>query len=326
MAKKTSFSSTLLKAVFSWVMKYNLLIVAFFAIFFLRFPTLFEPLVNKQEAFLINYASGLLPAETKLAIWEALLVGLLKLGFIIFGVSFWSVRFILLIYILITVGLVIFLFRKYLGKKKIFLPTLALVTIFGLPSFGTNKINFLAYTPLALLVSIFLIQFSLRSNKLSKQILTALPFLLGLMMVVQNGFSNSFRYYQNFLGYSWAKVSNHTNADENYFNSFGTNVSQIYSLAFYIKNKTSANETIYVLGDQLSIYFLASRKAASSHLNWEDSTKRDLIVTDIVENKPKYLLKDRKIKETVELDRIINKFYNLSARENDIEIYVLKSV
>lgn len=71
-----------------------------------------------------------------------------------------------------------------------------------------------------------------------------------------------------------------------------------YKIAKYIKENTGENDTLFVLGDESIIYFLADRKAATKYFDWVYSCNKwgrilqigDSVLSELNKNKPKYIV------------------------------------
>lgn len=294
-------------------------------LFLLRFPSLFEPLLNDRETYLITYASGLLPKESFVSFLELPLVLFAKLAFSIFGTTFWSVKFLLLLYFSATVYLIYWFLEKFLDFRKLALTTFLFILIFGLPCSGSNQLNLsLLLPPLILSVFIFNNFHKFLSKKTSHYLLL-LPFIcIAFLFLTKTTAQIKLGYYPNFINYSFSNLRNDSTAEENYFAFFDGNINQSYSLAFFVKQKTTTNDFIFIVGKETSIYFLANRKAASVNILVSGKQRIDETLTDIETNKPTYILYNKEIGEFGKLDRLLNKSYNLSAQENNVKIYSFK--
>lgn len=323
MTKKTNhlFKSTVIS---KFVVENKIILLVLFVAFLLRFPSLFDPLLNDRETYLITYAANLLPKEASLPLMDLPLVAFSKIAFFLFGETLWSVKFLLLIYFLGSLFLITLSLKKFFVGKNLTLTGLLFALIFGLPFFGTNQVNLALYLPPVLICVLILIKRGLLESRFNNRLSLILPLLVGLVTFLAPHTSVSANYYQNFLEYSASRISHSSGADEKYFESFGNDVRQSYSLAFFVKRKTSAQDSIFIAGRQIAIYFLADRKVASKNVLLDQFKEVDELLTDIEIRKPVYILYDKKIGRLGELDRLLNKSYNLSAQENNVKIYVRK--
>ncbi len=307
------------------IIKNKIVLILLFCIFLLRFPTLFEPLLNDQETYIVTYAADWLLKEAELTLFNLPLVLFVKLAFVLFGEAFWSVKFLLLIYFSLGLLLIHQLLARTVPRHLAILTSFLFVLVLGLPYLGTNQLNSTLILPIFVLLVISLGErYKLPGSK-KKSYILLLPILSAIFLFFTS--YNSLitpSYYPNFIKYTFSKLSNDPKAEERYFASFGFEVKQSYSLAFFIKQKTSTSDTIFVVGKENAIYFLANRKSASKNILVSEKQNIDQTLTDIETTKPAYILYDKNLGQFGELDRLLNKSYNLFAQENDVKIYSRK--
>jgi hypothetical protein len=295
--------------------------------FLLRFPTLFEPLFNDHETYLLTIAADLLPGSTSLFVPDILLVTFGKIAFVLFGTTLWSVKFLLFLYFFFFLIVSHFLTNKIFGYNKSLVLTIVFVLILGSPYFGANQLNYSLFLPPAFLLCLFLFYKLHFKRQVFSKFLAPISFAICLILFfgLKNPFVSS-SYYFDFVLYSFDKVKSSSNADEKYFSSFDKNIKQSYSLAFFLEKKTSKEDSIFVVGKEVSIYFLSRRRAASNTVILKEPSSVDQALTDVVSNKPSYILYSSSETGFGELDRILTKFYNLAAQENNVKIYSRKVI
>ncbi len=325
MVKRNNYSAKI-NTISNVIIKNKIIIFCSIFLFLLRFPILFEPLMNNREAYLITYSSGLLPKEATLMFLDLPAVAFIKTAFLLFGKNIWSIKFLLSIYFIIGFLLAALILKRFFSEKYFTVTIFSFTLLFGLPYFGTNQINFSLYLPAIIIGLLLLIKQTRTFSKFNPQFLLVLPILAGLALMFLINSPLKPNYYPAFIAYSFANLTEGSTATEKYFESFGNDIQQSYSLAYFIKGKTSSKDYIFVAGNQSSIYFLAERRAASVKILSEQFNDVDEILTDIEVQKPAIILRDLNSRKLEELDRLLNKSYNLTAQENNVKIYFRKPI
>ncbi len=313
----------------SSIQKNQLILVLSLLNFALHFPSLFEPTLNNHETLIITVAKNLLPASSVVSLWDQISVWFARISFFVFGATFWSVKFSLLVYYLLA----LFLLNRFLVKafpKQSLLTACVLALVFGLPYFGTTQLTTLTLLlPAVVYAAFFSLKQVSRSTVLAvkKSILVLiLPVVVGLLLLLANREPKiHLSYYLDFAKYALAKIQGQVAAEENYFTSFGTDVAESYSLAYFVGSKSQVKDTIFVVGKQISIYFLANRKAAATITGEPTSSSADKTVTELANNYPKFILYDKTVGNFGELDSLLQKDYNFLAQTNNVKIYSKKT-
>ncbi len=133
-------------------------------------------------------------------------------------------------------------------------------------------------------------------------------------------------YYTNFVGFVSGSLS-----FEDYASSFDKKTPRNYALAGFLKEKTSAKDSLYLFSQQADIYFLSGLNPASRfitfyHVNNTPNGKEET-AQEIAAAKPKYILVDEPPPGSFpQLENILNRDYNLFAFQEDVRIYKISKL
>lgn len=157
---------------------------------------------------------------------------------------------ILKVFLLVITIVLVFIFRKRLGKTGFIVFIWTAISLFD--TFFSNR----PYTHylLVLLPSIALFVGFIFENK--KLLLITVPLLIVIFLIVDSNFNFYKRlgpYYGNFVAYLGGKDV------DKYQNFFDSNTSRGYHIADFVKSQLNPEENIFLWGDSAQIYVLSGK-------------------------------------------------------------------
>lgn len=163
-------------------------------------------------------------------------------------------------------------------------------------------------------------------NKEKKKIIYGL--LLSILLVFSFvryhfWFYPTISYYKNFIDFSIGVK------DKNqYFYYFGKNIPTLYRLAYQISKYSSENDSLFIWGNEPSLYPLSKRIpatpfTASYHI--KDLNYYDQTIGYLNRNRPSSILVDNKESKFLLLENILNEKYIKISSVDNYDLYIIKN-
>jgi hypothetical protein len=213
-----------------------------------------------------------------------------------------------------------FFAKKIINQKTAILSLWFSATIFGaLLSTRPYPHYLIQVLPPFSIVILIILQKNLIS--ISRYLLIFLILCLSLLFVKYKFYVYPvFSYYSNFYSYLMNRKSY-----INYQIYFNPNISTIYQVADYVKSTTSADENIFVWGDEPYIYALTDRLPVGRFTvayHRADFDQYDNVIQELKLQFPSHIVyKHQEGRPFEELDQFIEKYYSPATEIGDIIIY-----
>ncbi|MCL4382849.1 hypothetical protein M1545_03605 [Patescibacteria group bacterium] len=234
---------------------------------------------------------------------------------------FWIRNFPLLMRgAIVGIGVIIlFLTRKILSKRFIFVSLWLLFTLFAITLSERPYPHYLlqAFPALSILFGVLFLDRSI------EQSLSILPISLFFLVPFYFNYWKypTFLYYQRFLAFATQKIDRDT-----YLSSFGPNVTTDYEISNFVANSTRETDSVFVSDDSSVIYALSRRLppirfVADYHLN--DFMKEGELIKILSSKKPKLIIILPNSPNFEEIYPLLRTNYIQAQDIHDAEIWVL---
>lgn len=223
------------------------------------------------------------------------------------SISFWDKNLPLLIRAAIAFGGVVFL----LVKRRLFSREFIVICSWLFFSLFATTLSERPYPHYIIqaLPAVSVLLAILFTDKTKLQTYTIIPLTIAFMVPVYFKFwiYPTVSYYQRFAGYLLGSTTK-----DQYFTQFRNNINRNYQIARLVKSLTKEGESIFVWGDDASIYALSRRLppikyVADYHI--KDFSTSDEIISGLNQNRPQIIVYLTESSSFPELKSFIQKYY-----------------
>lgn len=216
---------------------------------------------------------------------------------------------------------VLYVFRKKLSKKFIFITAWLILTLFAVALSERPYPHYLlqSIAPISLLFSILI------TDKSLEQSLTILPLTLAFLVPVYFKFwhYDTVHYYTRFINFSSGTINK-----QQYLDTFGGHVRRNYEIADFITRSSKREDGLFVWGDSSSIYALSRRLPPTKYVadyHIRDFSSDDEIMLSLKLDNPEFVVILPDTPNFSQLNSFLSQNYGVVAKFDKAVIWKLLS-